>query len=98
MGLFDLISKKERKRRTLSRNVARGKAGERQAVAMDSLIYGWSSKRTGKGSDYQQKRRSILTGKKQERLAEVKTGKAKLSKLQKKTKPVVRRVNPFPPF
>lgn len=98
MGLFDLISKKERKRRVLDKNVRRGKAGERQVVATDSLLFSWSSKRTGRGSDYLQERRSILTGKKQKRLVEVKTGNAKLSKLQKKTKPVVRRVNPFPPF
>lgn len=98
MGFINLITGKQRKRRTLKRNVRRGKAGERQAVAVDGLLFGWTSKRTGRGSDYSQTRRSILTGKKERRLIEVKTGKAKLSKLQKKKKPVVRRLNPFPPY
>jgi len=62
---------------------------------MDWLFGGWSSKRTGRGSDFRQTRKSILTGKKESRFVEVKTGKAKLSRLQKKTKPKVRRVQPW---
>ena len=89
---------KEKMRRRLKENIARGKAGERQAVDSDAIWEGQSSKRTGKGSDFKQERTNILTGKKESRKIEVKTGNARLSKLQKKHKPVVRRINPWPPY
>ena len=57
--------------------------------------------RTGRGSDYRERKRDPWTGRvTSSRLVEVKSGKAKLSKLQRKTKKrksnyTVKRVNPL---
>nr|MBA4405535.1 hypothetical protein [Nanoarchaeum sp.] len=84
--MFDLFSSpKERKRNRIKQNVRKGSAAERDAVNSDALFGGWESKRTGKGHDFEQIRQDWITGKPQKRYKEVKSGNAKLSKLQKKT-------------
>lgn len=85
-------TRKQRKREQLQENIRRGKIGEDIAVqgaSMAALSKGRIAevKRSGKGSDYRVRERDIITGKvKRSYLLEVKTGKAKLSQLQKKTK------------
>ena len=76
---------KEKKRRIISQNVRKGKVAELEAVSYDSIMGGWESKRTGQGHDYKQTRHDWMSGKKEERYKEIKSGNAKLSKLQKKT-------------
>lgn len=49
-------------------------------------LRGYEVERTGRGSDFRVRRRDLWTGRVVEsKLVEVKTGKAKLSKLQRKT-------------
>jgi len=79
-------SKKERKRAVLADNKARGKIGQ-DFTEVRYVIGGYETKKTGRGSDFRAIRRDPLTGKIIEsKLVEVKTGGAKLSKLQKKTR------------
>lgn len=88
------------KRERLKINIRKGKAGESAGTFSDAAFGGWESKRTGRGHDYKQTRFDILSGKKETRFVEYKTGNSKLSRLQKQTKRklgrryVVRRVNP----
>ena len=90
MGLFDFgfkpPTKKQRKRRTLEENKRKGRAAEDQ-VEMRYRIQGYDTERTGRGSDLKATKRDILTGRVIDRKEiEVKSGNAKLSSLQKKTK------------
>jgi hypothetical protein len=79
-------SQKQKKRETLEANRARGRAAERQAE-VSSYLSGYEVERTGRGSDFRLTKRELFTGKVIERkLVEVKSGKAKLSELQRKTK------------
>ena len=93
---------KRSKRQVIRDNAAKGADGERRAKAKYGLM-GYNVERTGHGSDYKISRRDWLTGKKETKLVEVKTGNAKLSPLQKKRKRswgkryVVERVDD-PPF
>lgn len=91
MSLFDEIvfgkkSRKARNRERIRRNVRKGKAAEDQ-VRMELQLQGYDVKRTGKGSDFCARKRDLFTGKIiDKKFIEVKSGKAKLSELQKKTK------------
>ena len=79
-------SKKQRKRETLKQNRLRGKIGE-ATIRLKYQLMGYEVVRTGKGSDFRIRRRDLWTGRvKESKLIEVKTGNAKLSKLQRKTK------------
>lgn len=98
-GLFPKKSKKQKKREVLAENRRKGKAGE-DIVAMNYTMRGYEVERTGRGHDLRVRQRDWLTGKvRKSKVVEVKTGKARLSKLQKKTKKKksnykVERVNP----
>jgi len=90
MGLFDFgvkpPTKKQRKKQTIRHNQAKGKAAEDQAMTRDTFS-GYEVERTGKGHDYVRRKRDLLTGRvKKTEYVEVKSGNAKLSPLQKKTK------------
>ena len=90
MGLFDSLFPKPSKKKLAGErldNIRRkGRAGEDE-VALRYTLNGYEVERTGRGSDFRVKRRDLLTGRVVEsKLVEVKTGKAKLSKLQRKTK------------
>jgi hypothetical protein len=93
-------SKKEIKREVLSENKAQGRAGE-QTVRAKYAMQGYETERTGRGHDFRARKRDFVTGRVIEsKVVEVKTGKAKLSKLQRKTKKrqsnyKVERVQPF---
>ncbi|MFB0504982.1 MAG: hypothetical protein ACETWE_14285 [Candidatus Bathyarchaeia archaeon] len=79
-------SKKQRTKERLAESQAKGKAGE-DIVAMNYAMRGYEVERTGKGSDLRVRRRDPFTRRVTEsKLVEVKTGKSRLSKLQKKTK------------
>lgn len=79
-------SKKQRKREVLAENRAKGRAGE-DIVKMKYSLQGYEVERTGKGSDFRVRKRDMFTGRVVEsKVIEVKTGKGRLSKLQKKTK------------
>ena len=79
-------SKKQKKRERLAVNRAKGRAGE-EIVVSRYVLSGYEVERTGKGHDFRVRRRDPFTGRVVEsKLVEVKTGKAKLSKLQKRTK------------
>lgn len=78
--------KKNRKRTTLSMNRIQGAFAEQQFVIGESLR-GYQVKRKAHGSDYEERKVDPLTGKLgKRRLVEVKSGRAKLSELQKKTR------------
>ncbi len=90
MGILDSIfgkpTKKQLARERLDRIRRKGKAGEDQ-IAMRYALSGYEVERTGRGSDFRVRRRNLFTGRVVEsKLIEIKTGRAKLSKLQKKTK------------
>ena len=82
---------KEIKRERLKRNVARGRAAEMDVVGSDAIFGGWNSKKTGKGHDYFQTRTNFFTGKKEFRYKEIKSGNAKLSKLQKRKRVAMKK-------
>ena len=82
---FSKFFKKEKKKKQLDENVAKGKIAEEMYEA-EATMNGVDYKRTGKGSDYEETHVDALTGKKSKKLVEVKSDNAKLSKYQKKTK------------
>jgi hypothetical protein len=89
-GLLDDIfgkpSKKQRQREVLDANRRKGRAGESDVRAKYEMN-GYEVERTGKGHDFRVRKRDLWTGRvKESKVVEVKTGKAKLSPLQKKTK------------
>ena len=94
------IPKKQLKREVIEENRRKGKAGE-DAVVMKYQMAGYEVERTGHGHDFRVRKRNPITGRVTEsKLIEVKTGKAKLSELQKKTKKKkrnykVERVDPW---
>jgi len=69
----------------LRKNYNKGKAGEKK-VKLRYELEGYWVERTGRGSDFRVERRNYLTGCKESKLVEVKTGNARLSPLQRKTK------------
>jgi len=88
--MFDLFgfgrkTKKQRKREILKENKIRGKTAE-DIVRMDYGMRGYEVERTGKGHDFRVRRRDLFGKVIESKVVEVKSGKAKLSKLQKKTK------------
>lgn len=83
MGLLGGLLR-EAKRTRLVRNKTKGKMAEDLAITRYGL-HGYSIKRTGRGSDYEVSKRSWRTGRKKKKLVEVKSGRARLSKLQRKT-------------
>jgi len=95
------VSKKKLKKEVIEENRMRGKAGE-DTVRMQYGLSGYEVERTGRGHDFRVRKRNPFSGRVvKTELIEVKTGKAKLSKLQRKTKKkkgnyrVVRVGNPF---
>ena len=66
-------------------NAAKGKYGERR-VRDRYEMSGYKMKRTGRGHDFKATKNNWLTGKKETKYVEVKTGGAKLSPLQKHKK------------
>lgn len=86
-------STKAIKRDVIAQNRRRGRDGE-EVAKMQLAMQGYEVERTGRGSDFRARRRDVFTGRVVEsKLVEVKTGNAKLSRLQRKTKPNVMRVN-----
>ena len=73
------------KRQVIRDNAAQGKQGEEQ-VKTKYEMNGFKMERTGKGHDFKATRRNWLTGKRETKYVEVKTGGAGLSPLQKKKK------------
>lgn len=99
MGIFDVFKKS---RREVNRdNQHQGKSGEEQ-IRQKYEINGYKVERTGRGHDLRAKRQNWLTGKKETKYIEVKTGNSSLSKLQKKkkrqfgSKYIVERLEPTP--
>jgi len=94
------MSKKEKKKIIIKENQRKGKIAE-DMVRMKYLLRGYEVERTGKGHDFRVRRRDLFTGKVIEsKVIEIKSGKAKLSKLQQKIKKrkknyKVERVEPF---
>ena len=88
MGLFDALfgsknTRKKSRRQTLRENQERGRMGERRTEFWIGSA-GWDMKRDPKGQDYIATKYNPLTGRKEKRYIEVKTGNAKPSPLQKK--------------
>jgi hypothetical protein len=80
------IPKKQIKRGVLDENRRRGKAAE-DAYIMRAQLAGYEVERTGKGHDFRVRKRNPFTGRvTYSGLREIKSGDAKLSKLQRKTK------------
>ena len=76
---------KRSKKEVIRDNKAKGKRAEEQ-VKTEYEMNGWNMERTDRGHDYKATKRNWLTGKKETKYVEVKSGNAKLSPLQKKKK------------
>ena len=87
MGSFgDFFTEKQRKRLTLIQNKDRGRVAEDMAV-MYYASNGYEVERTGRGSDFRVRKRNPWTGQVTSTgLREIKSGNAKVSALQTKTK------------
>jgi len=102
IGLWGIapLSKKQKARLVIDRNRRRGKIGE-DMVRTRYIMRGYEVERTGRGHDFKVRKRDPFTGRVIEtKYVEVKTGNAKLSKLQEETKNKkrnykVERVKPF---
>ena len=80
------ISKKQQKKEVLAENRAKGKAAE-EAYEMGAALRGARVERSPHGRDYIERQTNMFTGKVTRTThVEVKSGNAKLSKLQQKTK------------
>ena len=80
------IPKKQIKKAVIEENRRKGKMGEQNYV-MRAQLAGYDVERTGKGHDYKLYKTNIRTGKRTFiGYREIKTGNAKTSKLQNKTK------------
>ncbi|MEM4719562.1 MAG: hypothetical protein QXG18_01720 [Candidatus Pacearchaeota archaeon] len=82
--MFNFFNTKKIKKTIIKENAARGREAEEDVKAKDFWFGGWTSKKTGSGPDFVQERTDFLTGKKEIRYKEVKTGNSKLSKIQKR--------------
>ena len=81
MGIFDLFKKS---REAVNReNQYQGKEGEKK-IKRDWEFAGYRVTRTGRGHDLKAQRRDPLTGEKETKFIEVKTGNSRLSNLQRK--------------
>ena len=78
-------TKKQRKRRKLEEARRKGRAGE-EAYRFQAMLQGKEVERTGRGHDFKETTTNIWTGRKSTKYVEVKTGGARLSELQEKTK------------
>lgn len=79
-------SKKEIKRDVIAENRIKGKAAE-DSYVMRARLAGLEVERTGRGHDFRVRKRNPFTGKVvYSGLREVKSGNARLSELQRKTK------------
>ena len=76
-------TKKQKKQRILRENIERGKRGELK-VKVSIGRFGDKVTKQPYGPDFEVERREIFTGKVTKEFVEVKTGKAKLSPLQRK--------------
>lgn len=72
-------------KRTIQDNVVRGRLGE-DIVRAAYEMGGYKTTRTGRGHDFRATKTDPLTGKSKSKYVEVKSGNARLSTLQKKTK------------
>jgi len=95
------VSKKQIKREIIAENRLRGKAAE-DAYATRAQLSGYEVERTGRGHDFRVRKRDLLTGRvAYSGVREIKSGDARLSKLQQRTKKkksnykVIRENNPF---
>ena len=80
------ISKKQIKHEVLAENRRKGKAAE-DSYVMQARLAGYEVERTGRGHDFRVRKRDLLTGKvTYSGVREIKSGNARLSKLQRKTK------------
>ena len=80
------ISKKQIKREVIDENRGRGKAAE-DSYVMKARLSGYEVERTGRCHDFRVRKRDPFTGKvTYSGVREIKSGNAKLSKLQHKTK------------
>jgi hypothetical protein len=79
-------TEKQRKRRKLAEARRKGKAGEEIYKLKAQLFRGAKVERTGRGHDFKETTRDLWTGRVITKYKEVKTGNARLSKLQKRTK------------
>ncbi len=80
------ISKKQLKREVIEENRRKGIAAE-ENYRMRAQLSGYEVERTGRGHDFRVRKRDLLTGRvTYSGVREIKSGKAKLSKLQQKTK------------
>jgi len=82
--MFNLFRKRT-KSEVIRDNVRKGRAAE-ENVRTRYEMDGYKVKRTGIGHDFKVSKTNIFTGKKTTKYIEVKSGKAKLSRLQKRTK------------
>jgi hypothetical protein len=87
LDIWGRKSKKQRKRETIASNRERGRMGE-DLVAMKYAASGYEVDRTHpKGADMTVRKRDLFTGRvTSTRRIEVKTGRSKLSPLQRKMK------------
>ena len=83
MGFSNIFRRS--KRAVIRDNAAKGKRAEKM-VRSEYEMAGYKTKQTGKGHDFKATRKNWLTGKKDTKYVEVKTGSSKLSPLQKKKK------------
>jgi hypothetical protein len=80
------LSKKAIKREVIAENRRRGKAAE-DSYKVKAQLAGYEVERTGRGHDFIVRKRDFLTGRvTYSGLREIKSGNAKLSRLQQKTK------------
>lgn len=87
-------STKEIRRKTLEDNRARGRLGE-DMYKMNATLRGYEYRRTGKGSDFEERPITYWGRPKRWRKIDVKTGNAQLSDLQRKNRAKAVRVNTF---
>ena len=76
---------KRSKKEVIRANQEQGREGERR-VKVEYEMRGYNVERTGKGHDYKISKRDALSGRKESKVVEVKTGNSPLSPLQKKKK------------
>jgi len=80
------IPEKQIKREVIAENRRRGKAAE-DSYVMQARMAGYEVERTGRGHDFRVRKRNMITGRViYSGVREIKSGNAKLSKLQKKIK------------
>jgi len=84
--LGNKVPKKEIQRAVIDENRRKGRMGE-ENVKMKFQMRGYDVERSPRGKDFIARKRDIFTGRVTEtKHIEVKTGKAKLSRLQEKTR------------